>query len=289
MNKKLSGLSRREFLKRIITAAGATVTIGGISYVATTGQEILEKVVAKAPEKTQWARVIDLTKCTRCGTCVEACVKENRQHLYKKKSKEWINKRYSESYADYYANNPMPSDERPRDWIPSRLYWNKMVTYSGIPSKGAQGNRKNIQIPSTCMHCRNPPCVAACPLRATWRRDDGVVVVDQDVCMGCRACIAACPYGARVFSERFGVVTKCNLCKHRIKKGKESDELTVGEDPEATPRCDLDCPFDARFFGNINDPNSNVASKVANNPNAVVLLPEQGTDPSTYYILGEKP
>jgi len=154
-----------------------------------------------------------------------------------------------------------------------------------------------------CLHCQEAPCVEVCPVRATYVRDDGLVVMDYDRCIGCRYCEVACPYDARKFNweERTdenpyvpawgtpevdrrprGVVEKCTFCIHRIDAGLAKG-LTPGVDFEATPACVNICPVGARTFGDLHDPESPVAQLVANTP-TLRLREELGTEPSVYYI-----
>jgi Fe-S-cluster-containing dehydrogenase component len=154
-----------------------------------------------------------------------------------------------------------------------------------------------------CLHCQDAPCVEVCPVQATYHREDGLVMMDYDRCIGCRYCEVACPYDARKFNwaERTdvnpyvptwgtpeverrprGVVEKCTFCVHRIDAGLEAG-LMPGVDRDATPACVNACPVGARIFGNLKDENSKVAQAIANNP-TIRLREELGTEPSVYYI-----
>jgi Fe-S-cluster-containing dehydrogenase component len=154
-----------------------------------------------------------------------------------------------------------------------------------------------------CLHCQDAPCVEVCPVKATYVRDDGLVVMDYDRCIGCRYCEVACPYDARKFNwetrhdenqfvptwgipevERRprGVVEKCTFCIHRIDKGLRAG-LKPGIDREATPACVNICPVGARAFGDFLDPESNVSKLIAANP-SLRLREELGTEPSVYYL-----
>jgi Fe-S-cluster-containing dehydrogenase component len=154
-----------------------------------------------------------------------------------------------------------------------------------------------------CLHCQNAPCVEVCPVKATYHREDGLVAMNYDRCIGCRYCEVACPYEARTFNwkaredinpyvpawgepeverrER-GVVEKCTFCVQRIDNGLAKG-LTPGLDLEATPACVNICPVHARTFGNLKDPNSNVSQVIASNP-TIRLRNELGTETSVYYI-----
>jgi tetrathionate reductase subunit B len=126
-------------------------------------------------------------------------------------------------------------------------------------------------LPRLCNHCSKPNCVSVCPTGATWQREeDGIVVIDKDICIGCKYCVHACPYDMRFVNEDTGTADKCDFCIHRVSNGLE-------------PACVEACPSRARIFGDLNDPNSEVSRLVAENP-VTVLRPEKGTEPNVYYI-----
>jgi len=170
-----------------------------------------------------------------------------------------------------------------------------------VPEETSAGRQFFFSRP--CLHCQNAPCVEVCPVKATYHRDDGLIVMDYDRCIGCRYCQVACPYDARRFNweERTdenpyiptwgiaeverrprGVVEKCTFCIHRIDKGLEGG-LTPGVDREATPACVNACPVNARVFGDLKDSESEVSRLVDSNP-VIRLREELGTDASVYYI-----
>jgi Fe-S-cluster-containing dehydrogenase component len=170
-----------------------------------------------------------------------------------------------------------------------------------IPA-GEVGGKKTF-LPRPCMQCGHAPCVEVCPVRASYYRPDGIVMMDYDRCIGCRYCEVACPYGARAFNwENFegdnpvvpawgepeierrprGVVEKCSFCYQRIDRGLALG-LKPGVDPEATPACVLSCPMGARTFGDLNDPESPVSQILAKN-SATRLREDLGTNPRVYYL-----
>ncbi len=161
--------------------------------------------------------------------------------------------------------------------------------------------------PVLCNHCKEPACIDACPTGATKKRDDGIVLVDQEKCIGCKHCITACPYQIRtlyvnrmdyfpnqgptdyeklaekLYPLKNDVVVKCNFCVENIDHGI-SKGLKPGIDREATPVCVNICPAKAREFGDLDDPSSNVSKLIREN-GALQLHPGFGTEPSVFYIL----
>lgn len=156
---------------------------------------------------------------------------------------------------------------------------------------GQYPNAKLAFLPLLCMHCAEPPCVEVCPTEATYKREDGIVAVDSEKCIGCRNCVIACPYGSRdsfkirktyfqdektkyeVFHEKdhvAGKVEKCDLCLSRVLKGKD-------------PACVEACPAEARIFGDLSDTESQV-SRLIKERHGIQLNPDLNTDPSIYYI-----
>ena len=129
-------------------------------------------------------------------------------------------------------------------------------------------------LPRLCNHCSSPNCVSVCPTGATYKREeDGIVVVDPDICIGCKYCIQACPYDARFLNPVTGAADKCDFCLHRVSQG-------------LAPACVETCIGRARIFGDINDPDSEISRMIATNP-VSVLRPEKGTQPNVFYIAAD--
>lgn len=121
-----------------------------------------------------------------------------------------------------------------------------------------------------CNHCENAPCVRCCPTSASHYEEGGIVLVDHDDCIGCKACIASCPYDARYVHPE-GYVDKCTFCIHRVQKGEQ-------------PACVSVCPTHAMIFGDLDDPNSEI-SVALKTRKYKTLIPEAGTKPHVYYLL----
>jgi Fe-S-cluster-containing dehydrogenase component len=167
---------------------------------------------------------------------------------------------------------------------------------------GKYPNAKRIFMPMQCMHCSDPPCVSVCPTKASQQREDGIIFVDDEKCIGCRYCMIACPYGSRFYDANgkgyydeltpfeevgyrrhpVGTVGKCDFCRNRIDAGLAKG-LKPGIDMDATPQCVATCPPTARYFGDLDDPSSTVCKLVASG-RAIQLQPELGTDPGLYYL-----
>ncbi|MBN1668245.1 MAG: 4Fe-4S dicluster domain-containing protein [Anaerolineales bacterium] len=189
------------------------------------------------------------------------------------------------------ATNDVPEDD---------MRWNV-----GFPERTENGTDFFMTRP--CMHCKDAPCVKVCPVGATWIREDGLVVMDYDRCIGCRYCQVACPYDARRFNwevvktenpytptwgspevERRarGVIEKCTFCIHRIDRALEQG-LTPGVDRVATPACVNACPVGARVFGDLKDPTSPISQFLAQN-DTFRLREDFGTEPNVHYVRPEK-
>ncbi len=185
---------------------------------------------------------------------------------------------------------------------PTGVQWRRVLDME----TGEYPDVRRTFVPVGCMHCEDPPCMTVCPTTATRKRDDGIVTIDYDLCIGCTYCDVACPYQARykvdkadfAYSDkptdaeearydpkRLGVSTKCDFCAAKIDAGLEKG-LTPGVDPEATPACANSCIAGALHFGDIEDPNSNVSKLVAENE-SFRMHEELGTKPGFYYLWDE--
>lgn len=184
---------------------------------------------------------------------------------------------------------------------PPGVQWRRVLDLE----TGEFPNVRRTFLPVACMHCANPPCMHVCPTTATKKREDGLVTIDYDVCIGCANCIMACPYDARSVTHepsyaygepmaselarfdpaRLSVATKCNFCVDRIDQAAATGK-TPGVDTDVTPACVNSCIAGAIQFGDIMDPNSNVSRLLASTK-SFRMHEELGTDPSVYYIWDE--
>ena len=222
-----------------------------------------------APSKKKLGLVIDLDTCVGCHACAVGC-------------KQWN----SGGIAG------PTTDENPYGNEPFGVWFNRVHSYevaaTEIPATSACASNTSIaqelmqpamtlHFPRSCLHCETPACVTVCPTGASYKRaEDGIVLVDEDKCIGCKLCSWACPYGAREYSEVEGVMKKCTLCVDRIYNENLSEA-------EREPACVQVCPTKARHFGDLGDPESKVSKLVAER-GGVALLPELGYAPVNRYL-----
>ena len=205
------------------------------------------------PDKTErkLGLVIDLDTCVGCHACVISC-------------KGWNTENYGSPLADVdaYGENPVGT------------FLNRVHSYEVTPDEGSS---QLVHFPKSCLHCEDAPCVTACPTGASYKREeDGIVLVNEDWCIGCGLCAWSCPYGAREMDPAEGVMKKCTLCVDRIYNENIPEEDRV-------PACVRTCPTNARRFGDLGDPESEVSLLVAARE-GVDLLPEQQTKPVNKYL-----
>ncbi|WP_418911427.1 4Fe-4S dicluster domain-containing protein [Adlercreutzia sp.] len=165
--------------------------------------------------------------------------------------------------------------------VPIGSYWNKVVRVGPNPIPGGSGQYPDVYmyfLPISCQHCENPECVKVCPTEASHVAEDGSIQIDKEKCIGCQYCIYACPYGVRQFNEDAGVVQKCTLCAQ------------ITADGDGVPACVHNCNCGARFFGDYDDPESDVCRELAKYPEeAIHTLPDPNdAKPLTRYILSPK-
>ncbi len=220
------------------------------------------------PAAKKLGLVIDLDTCVGCHACAVAC-------------KEW------NDGGDF---GPLP-DSDPYGADPVGVWFNRVHTYEvtgdgrreaedaafSPPASRPTPPAWTIHFPRSCLHCETPACVTVCPTGASYKRaEDGIVLVDEDKCIGCQLCAWACPYGAREFSMERGTMQKCTLCIDRI----YNETL----DPaDRQPACVAACPTRARHFGDLGDPDSAISQLVAER-GGYALMPEFDYKPVNRYL-----
>jgi len=204
--------------------------------------------------------VIDLDTCVGCHACAVAC-------------KQWNSGGVAAPLtdADAYGREPLG------------VWLNRVHSYEveGLPAQGCGGSatpaQMTLHFPRSCLHCDNAACVTVCPTGASYKRgEDGIVLVDESKCIGCKLCSWACPYGAREYDASEGVMKKCTLCVDRI----YNESLDASE---RVPACVQACPTRARHFGDLADPESDVSRLVAER-DGQALMPELGYAPVNRYL-----
>jgi Fe-S-cluster-containing dehydrogenase component len=194
--------------------------------------------------------VIDLDTCVGCQACVVAC-------------KEWNTGGYGSPLSDQRAYGAEPIGS----WL------NRVHSFEAGEGTAA----RTVHFPKSCLHCENAACVTVCPTGASFKRaSDGIVLVDEDKCIGCGLCAWACPYGARELDPLAGVMKKCTLCVDRIYAEDLPEE-------EREPACVRTCPTHARHFGDLADPASPVSQLVAER-GGFDLMAEMGYRPTNKYL-----
>ena len=210
--------TRRNFLRKSVVLAG--------TILASSASQPFTAMIfaANQPDKSKpWYAIgINIEKCIGCGMCAKACKSENDV------PKEPF----------YY-----------RSWVEQYTIKNDGTLKVESPNGGIDGQKQSVPdeeifktffVPKMCNHCEKSPCVQVCPVGATFESPEGVVLVDDKYCIGCRYCIQACPYGCRYLHPEKKTVDKCTLCYHRITKG-------------LSPACFEVCPTGARIYGDLND------------------------------------
>jgi len=254
---------RRGFIKK--TGAGILAGIGAASglFLHIPMEQTDASVFSdrKSTGTTRWGMLIDMRTCREgCQKCVDACHK-------------------SHNVPDFgHSRHEIK-------WIEKSPY---STLFPTAPQEFADKERGSRTLPSLCNHCAEPPCVRSCPTEAVFKRNDGIVAFDYHRCIGCRSCMASCPYGAVSFNWReprpalkaisesyptreMGVAEKCNFCSERLLKG-------------ALPACVEACPEKTLIFGDLNDPESGIRKLLASNQ-TMQRKPELGTLPSVFYII----
>jgi Fe-S-cluster-containing dehydrogenase component len=208
------------------------------------------------PSGHEWVFIVDTTKCIGCGRCVRACKEENNVPADPHYTRTWIERYVQTAEGEWHVDSPHAGI-------------NGFTSPEANEAIKGLDIKKSFFLPKLCNQCEKPPCVQVCPVAATYKTGDGIVLVDRDRCIGCRYCIQACPYGARYLDPHEHVADKCTWCYHRITRG-------------LMPACVEVCPVGARKFGDLRDPESEV-SKYIESLRLYVLKEDLGTKPRVHY------
>ncbi len=213
---------------------------------------------AQTPDR-QLGLVIDLDICVGCHACAVNC-------------KEWNSGGHSAPMTDWNAYGG-ETDSEGQDEGAWGVWFNRINAYEAGDGTASQ----TVYFPRSCLHCADAKCVTVCPTGASYKRSsDGIVLVDADLCIGCKLCSWACPYGAREYDATDKVMKKCTLCVDRI----YNDNVP---EAERIPACVSTCPVGARHYGDLGDPNSEISLLVAAR-GGYDLMPEMGYRPTNKYL-----
>jgi Fe-S-cluster-containing dehydrogenase component len=238
-----------EMTRRDLLSAGGKLLV--LASVGATLEQITGAEAASDAYKMAdhwWGMIIDIDKCIGCGNCVRACADENG-----------VPKGYFRTWVERYEvqeGKAQPVVQSPAGAI------------EGFPPS-TNTNVKSFFVPKLCNHCADSPCVQVCPVGATFVSPDGVVLVDESYCLGCRYCVQACPYGCRYLHPEKETVDKCTLCYHRITQG-------------LTTACCENCPTQARQLVDFKNPQDPVHEFLRHNK-VQVLKPYMATEAKVYY------
>jgi len=254
--KAADGMDRRDLLKSgVAVGCGAVLMTAGVA-----GGETAAAAPGAGPgadynwEEHRYAFLVDISKCIGCGSCVRACSAEN--------------------------NVPTRNF---RTWVERYLISHDHGSYIDSPNGGMDGfgpvetsvkPTKAYFVPKLCNHCTETPCIQVCPVGASYRTKDGLILVDHERCIGCGYCVQACPYGSRYINEETGCADKCTWCYHRITKGLK-------------PACVEVCPTGTRQFGDMKKDDDPVRQQLETQP-VTVLQPNLLTEPNTFYLHVDK-
>ncbi len=248
MGTKRLKQSRRDFLKNSSILGGTLIA----ASVLNPFDAIL--IASEKPENSSdvwWGYIIDIDKCIGCGRCASACKSENNVPLEPFFYRTWVEQYTIKNDGEVIVVSKNGGIDGAEQSVPDEEIF------------------KSFFVPKMCNHCHKSPCVKVCPVGATFDSPDGVVLVDDTYCIGCRYCVQACPYGCRYINPVKNVADKCTFCYHRITKGMDTACVEV-------------CPTKARMYGNLNDKDSEIVQFLKKHY-CLVLKPHLNTGSKLFY------
>ncbi len=252
-----SEMTRRDFLATAAKGAGAmALVVFGGDFAFVSANTVSSSGVGTIgdlkydPTKHSYVYLIDVSKCIGCGSCVRACERENDvpQHYFR----TWIERYHVSRNGQVFVDSPNGG-------------------HDGFEPKVIDADvTKSFFVPKLCNHCFNTPCAQLCPVGASFVSPEGLVLVDEERCIGCSYCVQACPYGSRFIHPKTHTASKCTLCCHRLSRGM-------------TTACVQNCPTGARCLGDVKKVGDEVANIIATST-IRVLKPELHTEPQCFYV-----
>ncbi|MDD3462330.1 MAG: 4Fe-4S dicluster domain-containing protein [Sulfurospirillaceae bacterium] len=250
---------RRGFIEKVIKGSVA----GSLMLMIPMNSELFAKVLGQdkkglslinpTDKIKNYAFMVDVTSCIGCGNCCVADRAENS--VPEGQYRTWVERYVIDIYNTVYVDAPNGGEAgyaTPRADIKNEI-------------------KDAFFVPKLCNMCAEPSCVQVCPVAATFKSPDGFVLVDNKHCVACGYCVQACPYGVRFINNETKTADKCTWCYHRVVKGK-------------LPACVNACPTQARKFGDLNDPESEVAKIFRSKTILKVLKKPLGNEPALYYV-----
>ncbi len=238
-------MERRKFLSKCMSLVSSVTVLGGFFKRADARSSDYN------PKNHYYGMGIQIDKCIGCGKCVEACKEENGVPKDPFFFRTWVERYVIKKDGEASVQSIDTRIERSNE-----VFAEKDIL-------------RSFFVPKLCNQCENPPCVQVCPVGATFKTEDGVILVDENRCIGCRYCIQACPYGARYLHPEKETADKCTFCYHRITKGM-------------LPACVEVCPTQARIFGDVKS-NASPLGRFKRMNKLHVLKPSLNTEPKVFY------
>ncbi|MBU0561635.1 MAG: 4Fe-4S dicluster domain-containing protein [Bacteroidetes bacterium] len=244
--------TRRNFLRKLCYSA-VLAFVSPSLVMRGKNKKIVEWIIGENynPYDHYWSMGIDINKCIGCGRCAESCKIENNVPKEPFFFRTWVERYHIYKDGEVAIDSPNGAING----------FSKVVSEKSL--------EKSFFVPKICNQCDHPPCVQVCPVGATFKSIDGVVLVDANYCIGCRYCIQACPYGARYIHPVTRSADKCTFCYHRIVKGK-------------LPACVENCPTQARVFGEFKK-KASLIERFRRMNKINVLKPALNTEPKVFY------